>query len=186
MSKAFRYAMFAACGSFAAALMAGGTSYLLLVSGAAKDSSRYDFWGNLLLNLFAEFFGLAVGIFFAAIIARRLANEKLAELAPEILRLVAQLKKHNTINGEAARSCVICAVNFLSEDNLKNERDSTLNLPLKIKCPVCKEDAETEPIHSGGRRCRHCKLQSGVWNINLGRETTSEVELSRPNSSSRS
>ncbi|HEX8189412.1 MAG TPA: hypothetical protein VF586_13735 [Pyrinomonadaceae bacterium] len=129
--------------------------------------------GSIFQNLFAECLGLAIGILIAAIIGRALANEKLEELAPELIRLFARLREDKVIREETARTCVICTVKFLSEDNLAHSRDTQLNLDDLTHCPVCALTAPIQTIPGGGYRCVKCKLRSGVWNVKLDPVETS-------------
>src|ERR1051325_11086717 len=105
MRTVIRYAIYAfviglACAILSFALLYG-TTY------PSRDN-LVSFFGNLLLNVVAEFLGLAVGGIFAALIAKRLAKKKLEELAPYLVRLIGQLRIGGTISKEAARDSVVC------------------------------------------------------------------------------
>lgn len=172
---AFRLAIkFGAGGAFLVSLFFLGLAGLLAILNSSP------FWGSILQNLFAEFFGLAFGILFAAVIAREVANQKLDELAPELIALIARLRRHGVLDGPAARSCVICAAKFLSEENLQSSRDKNFKIEFGMTCPVCKEKAPTErPDDKGGWRCKLCDLDSGVWNVKLGPEDSTVAGATR-------
>lgn len=136
----------------------------LIISRALTDDSRSAFFSNFFLNLVAEFLGWAVGGVLAAVVASRLAAKKLADFAPDLVRLIAELRKGKTISEKAARQGVICAVGLLSENSLREAR--TINksiLITEVKCLVCDLNAETDRNPDGNRRCPHCHLTGDVW-----------------------
>lgn len=150
MRWAIRYSV-VATGS---ALVLLGLSYWQL--GA---SSRAEFAGNVLLNVTAEFVGAAVGLLLAFRLASKIAAEKLLDLSPSLLRLVKRLREGNTITGEAARECVICAVRFLSDDHIVKLRTGAVPAD-PVKCDVCGLSAE---INKQGATCSRCGLSAVVW-----------------------
>jgi hypothetical protein len=136
-------------------------------SYALSKESGSVFFSNLLQNLVAEFFGWAVGGILATVIATKLAVEKLGKLAPDLVVLIAQLRKGNTINSEAARQCVICTVGLLADDALVKARETTIPIIItKRECPVCKLDADIVRGPEGQSRCTHCHLRGDVWDRN--------------------
>jgi hypothetical protein len=122
-----------------------------------------DFLGNLLLNIVAEFVGLAVGLIFAAIIAKELAKNKLKELAPKLVRLIGHLRAGKTINREAARECVKCVVEIISDDSLEMLHSKIgKSTPANELCTICDLKYETE-LTSKGIACTYCKLEGSAW-----------------------
>jgi hypothetical protein len=122
-----------------------------------------SFSGNLLLNVVAEFIGLAVGGIIAVLIAKELAKRKLKELAPDLVRLVGHLRMGGTISRDAARDSVICAVHIISEDSLERVRSKEPGAIAGKPCVICDLDYETEATQGKGVRCKNCHLDGSVW-----------------------
>ena len=137
----------------------------LVISYALSKDNLSEFISNFFLNLVAEFLGIAIGGVLAAFIAYKLATDKLDKLAPDLVALIAQLRKGRTINEKAARQCVICTVSFISEESLLQARDTAASISITtLKCPVCELDADVVRSADGHRHCTHYHLQGNVWN----------------------
>ena len=160
MRTVMRYAGYALAISVACAILGFIFSY---DTSHGFKNNLVSFFGNLLLNVVAECLGLAVGGIFAALIAKELAKKKLEELAPALVRLIGHLRIGGTISGEAARDCVICAVQIISEDSLDKVRSTEPGTIAGKKCLVCDLIYEIKPIEGKGERCKHCQLDSKVW-----------------------
>lgn len=122
-----------------------------------------SFLGNLFLNIGAGFVTLAAGIIFATLIAKGLAKKKLKDFAPDLVRLIGNLRIAGTINEYAARDCVICAVHVISEGSLDNVRSKESGAIADKPCVICNLNYGTEPIPGKGVRCKHCHLDGRVW-----------------------
>jgi hypothetical protein len=138
------------------ALILGIVSFKL-----SGDNGDQVFWSNLLLNIVAELFGLALGILIPLIIVSKLAGQRLDRLARPLVELIAELRTHNAISATAARNCVICAVRLLSEDHLKQKSISLSIAYKKDNCEVCALRIDTLP----DKRCEHCGLLDHVWKL---------------------
>lgn len=160
MRTVIRYAVYALAIGIACAIL----SFIFLYGTAYPSRDNLvSFFGNLLLNIVAEFLGLAVGGIFAALIAKELAKKKLAELAPNLVRLIGHLRIGETISKEAARDSVICAVHIISEDSLDELRSKGSGSIAGQKCLICNLNYEIESVTGKGVRCKHCKLEAKVW-----------------------
>ena len=126
-------------------------------------SNLASFLGNLFLNISAGFVTLAAGFIFAALIATGLANKKLENFAPDLVRLIGNLRIGGTINEYAARDCVICAVHIMSEGSLDKVRSKESGAAADQPCVICNLAYETETIPGKGVRCKHCHLDGRVW-----------------------
>lgn len=160
MRTVIRYAAYALAIGIVCAVLAFIFSY---DANQSFKNNLISFSGNLLLNVVAEFLGLAVGGIFAALIAKELAKQKLEELAPFLVRLIGHLRIGGTINDEAARDCVICAVQIISEDSLDKVRSKEPGTIAGKKCVICDLVYETKSIEGKGVLCKHCNLDSKVW-----------------------
>ena len=170
METVVRYAKYAlGIGAFCAIL---SLSFLYNTNQSFLDN-LIPFSGNLLLNVVAEFLGLAVGGVFTALIAKELAKKKLKDLAPDLLRLIGNLRIGGTISEEAARDCVICAVHVISEDSLASVRSNEPAVVAGEKCVICSLRYETE---ENGARCKHCHLDGNVWGSDELKEALLKAE----------
>ena len=133
------------------ASVSGVISFLL---SEKRDPSA--FFENFFLNASAEFLGIAVGIGIPVLLASRKFNV----LARPLIELIAQLRIEGKISGQSARNCVICAVKFINEDELK--KDISLSIRSRTDtCDVCSLDIETD----ARKKCQHCGLSDHVWRL---------------------
>lgn len=160
MKTVIRYAVYAFAIALACVVLGFRFSY---DAAHTFQDNVVTFTGNLLLNVVAEFIGLAVGGIFAALIAKELGKKKLEELAQKLARLIGNLRLGGTISREAARDCVVCAVHIISEDSLNKVRSKESIAIAEKPCVICDLDYEIETITGKGTRCKNCHLDGSVW-----------------------
>jgi hypothetical protein len=132
---------------------------LILSVMAFYTGNRAEFVSNLGLNLVAELSGLAIGLLVGFTIAKKLADEKLTEVAPSILAFIKQLRQADVLNGDAARAAVTCAVRLISEERIPEGR-LPMHSEVPMQCGICQLDVQCTPPPE---RCIHCNLPARVW-----------------------
>lgn len=123
-----------------------------------------DFWNSILLNLAAEFVGVAIGIGLTIAIATAFAKKKFREIAVPFSDLVARLRMDGSISPRAARRSVIFGVRLLAEDGFGKARDSG-KPSANSTCGICSFRASTKDFGGGRKLCSYCKLPDGVWTV---------------------
>jgi|CXWL01.1.fsa_nt_gi hypothetical protein len=147
----------AICGVVALGALLCALSYCFL----ARDGS--SFAGNLLLNVVAECLGFAGGAVVALWVAKYIAEKKLAEIAPHLVRVIRQLRADATISGRAAQECVSCAVHVLSEKPFCAGRDPDGVSQHAAPCGVCALKFEADPSVTDRIQCLRCGLPESIW-----------------------
>jgi hypothetical protein len=141
------------------ALVFGIKSYNLAI--LPNTTSQQSFRGNLYLNFVPEFLGAAFGVLVPLIIIAWVADKRLKKLSQPIMELIAQLRAEERITKEVARRSAICAVNIISEINVKKDKTSVSLKQREEKCDVCALPIEIRKDY----RCKYCLLPDHVWKL---------------------
>lgn len=144
--------------------------------GVGYRTNPGSFANDLFVNLAAELLGVTLGITVGLMIARRIAGRNFDSLAPEIVKLVATLRRGGAIKGDAARQSVVCSVGLLSKDRLNKARESG-GTPRNTaeSCAVCDLPVQVRIDPSNCMTCMHCGLRGDVWKAASLTTTTGAV-----------
>jgi hypothetical protein len=149
-----------------AAIAAGGAIVLAVLSFCLTGSGeRASFWSNLLSNIVAELVGFSIGAIAAYKIATTLADKKLGDVAPHLVKLLRQLRTDSTLSGLATRCSMICAVALISETHFDSWRSARTGGPSTLECTVCGMESATAHKPDGRVECGHCGLPGELWKV---------------------